>query len=187
VCLNFCQIAVQDYSLENASFKLLHKRLPHFSGAQLLVWWNTPKRRFLVTDYQLSRLEACHQLLDSLDLLGRTSELARLFGIQFYEVFSRGSQFRVESMMLRLAKPKNFVPLSPSVAQRAMMRSAEFIPLVMEPQSTFYQDPVAVLDFQSLYPSVIIAHNICFSTCLGRVEFLGREEPFEFGCNLLKV
>ena len=32
------------------------------------------------------------QLLEQLDMIGRTSELARLFGIQFYEVFTRGSQ-----------------------------------------------------------------------------------------------
>lgn len=42
-------------------------------------------------------------LLNQLDLIGRTCELAKLFGIQFYEVLSRGSQYRVESMMLRYA------------------------------------------------------------------------------------
>lgn len=44
----------------------------------------------------------------------------------------------------------------------------ECIPLVMEPESTMYSDPVIVLDFQSLYPSQIIAYNLCFCTCLGR-------------------
>jgi len=39
----------------------------------------------------------------------------------------------------------------------------------MEPQSSFYHDPVVVLDFQSLYPSMIIAYNLCFSTCIGKL------------------
>lgn len=48
----------------------------------------------------------------------------------------------------------------------------ECLPLVMEPESGFYGDPVVVLDFQSLYPSMIIAYNLCFCTCLGNVTRL---------------
>ena len=40
----------------------------------------------------------------------------------------------------------------------------------MEPESTMYSDPVIVLDYQSLYPSQIIAYNLCFCTCLGRIN-----------------
>ena len=92
-------------------------------------------------------------------MLALFSEFARVFGIDFYSVISRGSQYRVESMMLRLAKTENYVAFTPSKRQVENQRAAEAIPLVMEPESRFYPSPVAVLDFQSLYPSLMIAYN----------------------------
>jgi len=68
----------------------------------------------------------------------------------------------------------NYIPISPSIQQRAKMRAPECLPLIMEPESEFYIDPMIVLDFQSLYPSIIIAYNYCFSTCLGRIEHIGQ-------------
>jgi DNA polymerase zeta len=53
------------------------------------------------------------------------------------------------------------------------------MPLIMEPLSAFYNSPLVVLDFQSLYPSVMVAYNYCYSTCLGRVTpFKGQ---YKFG------
>ena len=47
----------------------------------------------------------------------------------------------------------------------------------MEPLSAFYKGPLVVLDFQSLYPSVMIAYNYCYSTCLGRIaDFQGQNK-----------
>lgn len=57
-------------------------------------------------------------MLNRTDLINRTCELARVFGIQFFEVLSRGSQFRVESMMLRLTKSRNYICVSPNPNQR---------------------------------------------------------------------
>jgi hypothetical protein len=50
--------------------------------------------RWICVEYYLLRVQGIVKLLDQLDLIGRTSELARLFGIQFLEVLSRGSQVR---------------------------------------------------------------------------------------------
>uniref|UniRef100_A0A2M4B8C7 DNA polymerase zeta catalytic subunit n=1 Tax=Anopheles marajoara TaxID=58244 RepID=A0A2M4B8C7_9DIPT len=185
------EIALTSYTFENVVYHILHRRVPCHSYRQLTRVWSKPWTRWIVLDYYLERVNGNFAILHQLDLIGRTAELAKLFGIQFYEVLSRGSQFRVESMMLRIAKPGNFVSVSPSIQQRAHMRAPEYLPLIMEPNSRFYADPIIVLDFQSLYPSVIIAYNYCFSTCLGRIEHLGGGEEsvreFEFGASHLRV
>ena len=35
---------------------------------------------------------------------------------------------------------------------------------VLEPLKGFYNMPISTLDFASLYPSIMMAHNICYST-----------------------
>ncbi|XP_074033296.1 DNA polymerase zeta catalytic subunit isoform X1 [Leptinotarsa decemlineata] len=183
------EISLQSYTFESIMFHILHKREPYYSFRDLSFWWDHRSNlyRYRTVKYYITRVTAIIDLFDKLDFIGRTSELARLFGIQFFEVLSRGSQFRVESMMLRLAKPLNFIPVSPNVQQRAQMKAPEFISLVLEPESKLYNDPVIVLDFQSLYPSIIIAYNYCFTTCIGRVQSLGKNGPFEFGATQLKI
>lgn len=37
---------------------------------------------------------------------------------------------------------------------------------VIEPIRGFYAVPIATLDFASVYPSVMIAHNICYTTLI---------------------
>lgn len=44
-------------------------------------------------------------------------EFARVFGVDFFSVISRGSQFKVESFMFRIAKPESFVLRSPNKHQ----------------------------------------------------------------------
>ncbi|XP_015910939.2 uncharacterized protein [Parasteatoda tepidariorum] len=180
------EINLNTYSFENVYFHALHRRTPRYTFDDLTCWYRGMKKSF-VARYYVTRVIGTIQLLEKFDVVRRTSELARLFGIQFYDVLSRGSQFRVESMMLRTAGPLLYVPVSPSSVQRAHSRALECVPLILEPESNFYTDPVVVLDFQSLYPSMIIAYNYCFSTCLGRLEHFGKNVPFDFGCTSLTV
>ena len=126
-------------------------------------------RRSRVADYMVSRAALTLQLLEHLDLVGRTSEMARLFGIDFFSVLTRGSQFRVEAVMMRVYRPLGFLAPSPTPAEVELQAAMRAIPLILEPQSRVFAAPVVVLDFQSLYPSIIIAYNMCFSTCLGRL------------------
>lgn len=50
-------------------------------------------------------------------VVSRTCESARVYGIDFYAVISRGSQYNVESVMFRIAKPENYVLITPNRQQ----------------------------------------------------------------------
>lgn len=90
--------------------------------------------------------------------------------MKFEDVLGRGTQFRVESMLFPIARADDFLPLRFPNTMVTRMAAPEHIPLNIEPAVSLYKEPVAVLDFQSLYPSIMIAHNYCFTTCLGRVR-----------------
>ena len=165
------ELNLLQYTMENIVFHVLHRRIPHFSYSSLTQWYSSPRPRDLakVIDYYVSRVQLDLEILEQNELIPRTSEQARLLGVDFFSVFSRGSQFKVESLMFRIAKPENFILVSPSRKQVGQQNALECLPLVMEPQSAFFTSPLLVLDFQSLYPSVMIAYNYCYSTFLGRV------------------
>ena len=165
------ELNLLQYTMENVVFHLVHRRIPHYSFATLTRWYQSDRPRDLakVLDYFMSRTRMDLEILEANELIPRTSEQARLLGVDFFSVFSRGSQFKVESLMFRIAKPESFVLVSPSRKQVGSQNALECLPLVMEPQSAFYNSPLLVLDFQSLYPSCMIAYNYCYSTCLGRI------------------
>jgi len=165
------ELNLLQYTMENVVFHLLHKRIPHYTHSALTSWYLSTKPRDLskVLNHFLLRIQLNLDILQANEIVPRTSEQARLLGVDFFSVISRGSQFKVESTMFRIAKPENFVLISPSRKQVGQQNALECLPLVMEPQSAFYSSPLLVLDFQSLYPSVMIAYNLCYSTCLGRI------------------
>ncbi|KAI0805111.1 DNA polymerase family B [Xylaria sp. FL0064] len=165
------ELNLLQYTMENVVWHLLHRRIPHYPWRTLTDWYIGGKTRDLskLLRYYLTRTKLDIEILEANELIPRTSEQARVLGVDFFSVFSRGSQFKVESIMFRIAKPENFILVSPDRKQVGMQNALECLPLVMEPQSAFYNSPLVVLDFQSLYPSVMIAYNYCYSTFLGRI------------------
>ncbi|PAA46056.1 hypothetical protein BOX15_Mlig012441g1, partial [Macrostomum lignano] len=174
-------------SFEACAALVLNRRYPCYSSDVLWRMWQDGRDSWRVVEHLETRSCGSLRMLSTLGLVSRTAEFARVFGIEFYHVLSRGSQYRVESMMLRLAKPLGLLPLSPSVQQRARQAAPDAIPLTLEPRSGLHTDPVVVLDFQSLYPSIMIAYNYCFSTCIGRAASITTCDPmaYEFGCHRL--
>eukprot|EP00178_Gracilaria_changii_P009222 TRINITY_DN270_c0_g1_i3.p1 TRINITY_DN270_c0_g1~~TRINITY_DN270_c0_g1_i3.p1 ORF type:complete len:1690 (-),score=200.37 TRINITY_DN270_c0_g1_i3:4125-9194(-) len=164
------EVKLPAYSKETVAAELFNTTFPQHENKYLEEWFNSDCQ-FCRAISHLSRLVFLDvAIIDKLNIMSRTGELARVFGIDFMSVLTRGSQYRVESMMRRVASARDFVLLAAPREEVFKQPAVEALPLVMEPQSALYVDPVIVLDFQSLYPSVIIAHNLCFSTMMGNLN-----------------
>lgn len=165
-------MSLTSYSLESVSYQLLHQTLPRYLNLQLSTWCESGSflHQLLVLQYYTRRIELTIKIMDVQEVITRNVEQSRLVGIDFNSNFYRGSQYKVESILCRLTKQENIVLNSPSKQQVHEMRPLECIPLIMEPTSNFYKSPLVVLDFQSLYPSVISAYNYCYSTLIGKLH-----------------
>jgi DNA polymerase delta subunit 1 len=65
--------------------------------------------------------------------------------------------------LYRKAKALGYlIPAEKNVVNEGKFEGA----VVLEPTRGYYQDPVAILDFASLYPSIMMAHNLCYSTLI---------------------
>ncbi|KIO33534.1 hypothetical protein M407DRAFT_65394, partial [Tulasnella calospora MUT 4182] len=171
--------SLTSYSMENVVFHILQRRIPRYSAETLSQWFKSESsgQTSRVIEYFIERAAMVLDILDETQVVTKNAEFARVFGIEFFSVLSRGSQFKVESFMFRIAKPESLMLLSPSREDVGRQNAAECIPLILEPKSAYYKSPLVVLDFQSLYPSVMIAYNYCYTTCLGRVaSFKGKNK-----------
>ena len=164
------ELSLSLYTFENVSSQVLKYNFPKFAPAHLDSLFASFNEREKLFCYYNVRSKGNVELLIKTEVLSRSCEFARLFGVDIFSVLTRGSQLKVESLMARLAHLDNFLLFSPSKEDVSGMRAAEQTPLIMEPAGETYVDPVIVLDFQSLYPSIMIAYNFCFSTLIKRIE-----------------
>ncbi|CDK25706.1 unnamed protein product [Kuraishia capsulata CBS 1993] len=177
------------YTLQNVCFHVLHERCPHFDHRQLTSWFKKGSIQdcSFVINYYTRLLSLTAGVLDNQELVNKATEESRLIGIDFYSIFTRGSQYKVEGLLVRIAKEENFMLISPSKKQVFKQAPIQCIALVMEPESAFYKSPLLVLDFQSLYPSMIIAYNICYSTMLGQLRGYDGKSAQQLGVGKVKL
>ncbi|CAH0475255.1 unnamed protein product [Peronospora belbahrii] len=113
------------------------------------------------------------RLLDKLSYLVNYIEMARVSGVPIDFLIERGQQIKVFSMLLRKCKDASLVV--PTLPRSQNNEEAGYEgATVIEPKKAFYSVPIATLDFASLYPSIMQAYNLCYSTLVapGDVEKL---------------
>ena len=165
------EIKTNDYSLENIIFNALNIREPLLDYFTLKTMFFSKKINNIiyVLNYYLKRTKYNLILLNKFDIINRCTQFVKMYGIDFESNLTRGSQYKVEGVLSHLAKSKNVLLLSATREQLIYQSPPKFTPIVMEPPKNIFYNPIIVLDFQSLYPSIMIAYNLCYSTCLGKL------------------
>ena len=107
-------------------------------------------------------------------------EMARVTGVPLNYLLTRGQSIKVMSQLLRKARQQQHVDscLAKQGGGNVQMEGGVAYEgaTVLEAKSGYYKMPIATLDFASLYPSIMMAHNLCYYD-VGSEEHGEQDEP----------
>ncbi|KAN0061513.1 DNA-directed DNA polymerase delta [Thecaphora frezii] len=171
---------LRSYSLNSVSFEFLGEQKEDVHHSLITELQNGgPEARRRLAVYCLKDAYLPQRLMDKLMCFINYIEMARVTGVPFNYLLSRGQQIKVISQLFRKANEDNYlVPAYKGEGTEDQYEGAT----VLEPKSGYYDRPIATLDFASLYPSIMMAHNLCYTTLLDKkkIEQLGLKQDEDY-------
>ncbi|KAK7742178.1 DNA-directed DNA polymerase delta [Diatrype stigma] len=183
--LDLLQLIQRDHHLRSYT---LNSVCSHFLGEQkedvhytmiTELFNGTPESRRRLALYCLKDAYLPQRLMDKLSCLENYTEMARVTGVPFNFLLSRGQQVKFMSQLFRKAlEQKLVIPNSKSESSDEQYEGAT----VIEPTRGYYDVPIATLDFASLYPSIMQAHNLCYTTLIDKksIERFGLKKDEDY-------
>ncbi len=161
------------YDLDSVAEELLGEGKEDVKYEEMKELWNSSGKKLQeFVDYCEKDAELALRLLLEQNLLDKFFELAKTSRLVLGDCFG-GQTLRVSNMLLYEFKQRDFVfpekPTDSEMERRNKKRKEEALKggLVLEPDKGLHTDScIAVLDFKSLYPSIMSTYNICPSTLL---------------------
>ncbi|HOO54953.1 MAG TPA: DNA-directed DNA polymerase, partial [Methanothrix sp.] len=160
--------SLKRYTLRNASLELLGVEKHDVEPKEMEELWAASGDEFarLVSYSRRDSYLALHLLLD-LKLLDKYIALAQTSGSLLQDVIDGGQTGMVENFLFRkFQERKRVIPPKPD-ADLSSTRAAQSFELkggaVLDPKRGLVED-VVILDYRSLYPSIMMAHNLCYTT-----------------------
>jgi DNA polymerase elongation subunit (family B) len=156
---------LESYSLNNVSKHFLNDQKNDMPVKEIFRRYRDgdPAELGEVAEYCIKDTELPHALMEKLCQIQNLVEMAKACWVPLAFLSERGQQIKVFSQMAKKAQEINFIiptfrrPNGPSDDQ---YQGAT----VLDAQTGAYYTPITALDFASLYPSIMCAENLCYST-----------------------
>lgn len=151
------------YKLDNVAKKYLNQEKHDVTAKDIFKYYQSkdPEKVRIVAEYCIQDTLLPQRLVDKLGILLALIEMAKATYVPVRYLFEKGQQVKVYAQILRLTKEYNYlVPVIKPLENSEKFKGA----IVLEPVVGSYFEPVTTLDFASLYPSIMRAHKMCYST-----------------------
>ena len=121
-----------------------------------------PRELAEVAEYCIKDTLLPHQLLDKLCTLLNLFEMAKATWVPLCYLSERGQQIKVFSQLTRKARELGF--MVPTIRWGKLQQDPYEGATVLDAHTGAYYVPITALDFEGLYPSIMMAHNLCYSS-----------------------
>lgn len=115
----------------------------------------------IIGNYCLQDSQLIGELMEKIGIWQVLDQFSRILGVTMKDVFSRGQQVRGVSQIFDMATREEFIINKPDTQNIEENKYGGGYNI--EPIKGIH-DNVMCFDFKSLYPSIMIAYNICYTT-----------------------
>ncbi|XP_022788586.1 DNA polymerase alpha catalytic subunit-like isoform X3 [Stylophora pistillata] len=181
-------IRCKSYDLTALSWAVLQARREEFDQDEIPNKYNSTRE--LLHMFELTSMDALLilRIMYDLNVLPLALQITNIAGNVMARTLLGGRSERNEFLLLHAFNEKNFIcpdksygkkqvveadhdeDEQPSSSKKGRRKPAYAGGLVLDPKKGFYDKHILLLDFNSLYPSIIQEYNICFTT-INRTSF----------------
>jgi len=153
---------LESYSLNFVSKHLLGDTKNDMPIHEMFKMYKEGQDLTRVAEYCIKDTELPLRIMEKLCTFENLIEMAKATWVPLNFLSERGQQIKVFSQFMKKARELKF--MVPTFFEQPKVDGKYEGATVLDAQCGAYYTPITALDFASLYPSIMMAHNLCYST-----------------------
>jgi len=171
---------LDSYSLNNVSKLYLGDQKIDMPPKEMFARYTEgdPVKLREVAEYCIKDTLLPHKLMKKMCILLNLLEMAKATWVPMCFLVERGQQIKVFSQLTKKAREMGF--MVPTIRYGQLPEEPYEGATVLEAQKGAYYTPITALDFEALYPSIMMAHNLCYSSYVMNEKDYGNIPGIEY-------